>query len=66
MQLRRFTRLTLSYSKKLENLKHAIALYMAWYSFCRVHQTLRCTPAQESQLTDHIWSIEELLIRGGV
>jgi len=66
MQLRRFTRLTLSYSKKLENLKYAIALYMAWYCFCRVHQTLRCTPAQECHLTDHIWNIEELLTRGGV
>jgi IS1 family transposase len=54
MQLRRFTRLTNAHSRKLDNLKHAIALYMAWYCFCRTHQTLRCTPAMECRLTDHI------------
>ena len=61
MQLRRFTRLTNAHSRKLANLKHAIALYMAWYCFCRPHQTLRCTPAMESQLATHIWTVEELL-----
>jgi transposase-like protein/IS1 family transposase len=64
MHLRRFTRLTNGFSKKLENLKHAVALYMAWYCFCRVHQTLRVTPCMEAGLTDHVWSIGELLSVG--
>jgi hypothetical protein len=58
---RRFTRLTNGFSKKLENLKAAVSLFMAWYNFCRVHQTLRVTPAIEEKLTDHIWTIRELL-----
>ncbi len=61
MQLRRFTRLTNAFSKKLENLKHAVSLYMAWYNFCRVHGTLKVTPAMEAGLTDHVWGLEELL-----
>jgi hypothetical protein len=61
MHLRRFTRLTNGFSKKLENLKAAVSVFMAWYNFCRVHQTLRVTPAMESGLTDHVWSIKELL-----
>jgi IS1 family transposase/transposase-like protein len=61
MHLRRFTRLTNGFSKKLENLKAAVSLFMAWYNFVRVHQTLRVTPAMEAGLTDHIWSIRELL-----
>jgi IS1 family transposase len=61
MQMRRFTRLTNAYSKKLDNLKGAIALHFAHYNFVRVHQTLRTTPAMASQLTDHLWSFEELL-----
>jgi IS1 family transposase len=61
MHLRRFTRLTNAYSKKLDNLKAAVALYVAWYNFCRVHQTLRVTPAMEAGLTDHVWSLDELL-----
>jgi hypothetical protein len=59
--LRRFTRLTNGFSKKLENLKAAVAIFMVWYNFCRVHQTLRVTPAMEAKLTDHIWTIQELL-----
>jgi transposase-like protein/IS1 family transposase len=62
MQMRRFTRLTNGFSKKLDNLKAAVAVFMAWYNFCRVHQTLRVTPAMEAGLTDHVWSIRELLI----
>jgi len=58
--LRRFTRLTNGHSKKLANLKAAVSLYMTWYNFVRVHQTLRVTPAMQANLTDHIWSIEEL------
>ncbi len=61
MQLRRFTRLTNAHSRKLENLKHAVSLYMAWYNFCRVHSTLRVTPAMEAGLTAHVWEITELL-----
>jgi IS1 family transposase/transposase-like protein len=61
MHLRRFTRLTNGFSKKLENLKLTVALYMTWFNFCRVHQTLRVTPAMEAGLTDHIWSVEELI-----
>ena len=61
MQMRRFTRLTNGFSKKLENLKAAVAVFMAWYNFCRVHQTLRVTPAMEAGLTDHVWTIGELL-----
>ena len=59
--MRRFTRLTNGFSKKLENLKAAVAVFMAWYNFCRVHQTLRVTPAMEAGLTDHVWTIGELL-----
>ena len=59
--LRRMTRLCLGFSKKLENLKAAVALYFAWYNFVRVHGTLRVTPAMEAGLTDHVWTLEELL-----
>jgi IS1 family transposase len=59
--LRRLTRLTLGFSKKLENLKYAIALHFAYYNFCRVHSTLRVTPAMEAGLTDHVWGLTELL-----
>jgi IS1 family transposase len=61
MQLRRFTRLTNAFSKKLENLKAALALHFAWYNFCRVHQTLRVTPAMEAGIADHVWSLEEMV-----
>jgi transposase-like protein/IS1 family transposase len=61
MHLRRFTRLTNGFSKKLDNLKAAVSLFMCWYNFCRVHQTLRVTPAMEAGLTDHVWTIAELL-----
>ena len=61
MHLRRFTRLTNAFSKKLDNLKAAVSLYVAFYNFCRVHTTLRVTPAMEAGLTDHVWSVAELL-----
>jgi transposase-like protein/IS1 family transposase len=61
MALRRFTRLTNAYSKKLDNLKYACALYFAYYNFCRVHQTIRVSPAVEAGITDHIWTLRELL-----
>jgi IS1 family transposase len=63
MSMRRFTRLTNGFSKKLENHRHSVALHYSYYNFCRVHQTLRVTPAMEAKLTDHVWSIEELLSR---
>jgi IS1 family transposase len=61
MQLRRFTRLTNAFSKKLENMKAALALHFAHYNFCRIHQTLRVTPAMEAKLTDRVWSLNDLL-----
>ncbi|MCL5022445.1 MAG: IS1 family transposase [Nitrospirae bacterium] len=61
MNMRRFTRLTNAFSKKVENLSHAVALHFMYYNFCRVHQTLRVTPAMEAKVTDHVWTIEEIL-----
>jgi IS1 family transposase len=60
MQSRRFTRLTNGFSKKVDNHRHSVALHYMFYNFCRVHQTLRCTPAMEADSTDHAWSLEEL------
>ncbi len=53
----RFAHLVNVFSKSLDRLKAAVALYMAWYNFCRVHQTLRVTPAMEAGITGHIWSL---------
>jgi hypothetical protein len=50
------------FSKKLENLKHAVALHFAHYNFCRVHHSLRVTPAMEAGITDHVWTLNELLL----
>jgi IS1 family transposase len=61
MQIRRLARLTNAFSKKWANLKAALALYFAWYNFCRVHRTLRMTPAMEAGLSDRIWNIGDLL-----
>jgi hypothetical protein len=61
MQQRRFTRLTNAFSEKLENHVAAVALYIAHYNFCRVHETLRITPAMQLGVTDHIWTIGELV-----
>jgi IS1 family transposase len=61
MQMRRFTRLTNAFSKKLTNLKAACALHFAHYNFCRVHSSLRVTPAMAAGLTDCVWPISELL-----
>jgi IS1 family transposase len=61
MGIRRFTRLTNAFSKKVENHAAAVALWFGYYNFCRVHQTLRVTPAMEAGLTDHVWAIEELV-----
>jgi len=61
MQQRRFTRLTNAFSKKLENHEAAIALYAAHYNFCRVHEALRITPAMQLGITDHVWTVRELV-----
>jgi IS1 family transposase len=61
MQMRRFTRLTNAFSKKLENLKAAVALHFAHYNFVRIHSSLRVTPAMEAGVTNHLWTIAELL-----
>jgi hypothetical protein len=61
MGMRRMTRLTNAFSKKWENLQAAYSLWFAFYNFCRVHQTLKVTPAMEAGLVGHIWSIWELL-----
>lgn len=60
MSIRRFTRLTNGFSKKVENHGHAVALHVMYYNFCRIHKTLRVTPAMEAGLADHPWTIAEL------
>ena len=61
MGIRRLTRLTTGFSKKWANLKAALALHFAYYNFCRVHRTLRTTPAMEARITDHVWTLAELV-----
>lgn len=61
MHMRRFTRLTNAFSKKLENHMHAVSLHMMFYNFVRVHKSLRVTPAMEAGIADHVWSIEEVV-----
>ena len=61
MQMRRFTRLTNAFSKRLESLRAALAIHFFYYNFVRVHQTLRVTPAMQANITRHIWTWEELL-----
>ncbi len=63
MSMRRLTRLTNGFSKKWENLNYALALYFAYYNFCRVHKTLRCTAAMEAGITKHVCELEDLLER---
>jgi len=61
MSMRRFTRLTNGFSKKVENLMHAVALHFMHYNFARVHQTLRVTPCMEAGVTDHVWTVREIV-----
>lgn len=61
MSMRRFTRLTNGFSKKLANHEHMLAIYFMYYNFCRVHQSLRVTPSMEAGLSDHVWMLEELV-----
>jgi hypothetical protein len=60
MSMRRFTRLTNAFSKKIENHMHAISLHFMYYNFGRIHKSLRVTPAMESGVADHVWSLEEI------
>jgi len=60
MSMRRFTRLTNGFSKKLKNLGHAVALHFMYYNFGRIHQSLRITPAMAASVSDHVWSLEEI------
>ena len=61
MSMRRFTRLTNAFSKKLENLKAAVALHFAHYNFVRIHRTLKVTPAMEAGVLDRLWTLTELV-----
>jgi len=63
MQNRRFTRLTNAFSKKLDNHIHALALYFAFYNFCRIHKTLKVTPAMAAGVSDKLWSLEDIAER---
>lgn len=60
MHIRRFTRLTNAFSKKIENHAYHVALHYMHYNFCRIHRTLRVTPAMEAGVTDHVWGLEEI------
>lgn len=59
--MRRFTRLTNAFSKKIENHCHAVALFYMHYNYCRMHQTLRVTPAMEAGLSNHVWTATEMI-----
>lgn len=61
MSMKRFARLSNGFSKKVENHEHAVALHFMHYNFCRIHQTLRVTPAMEAGVADHVWTIAELI-----
>jgi IS1 family transposase len=65
MSMRRFTRLTNAFSKKLENHAHAVALHFMYYNFGRIHKTLRVTPAMEAGVSDHVWTLEEIATLAG-
>lgn len=60
MNMRRFTRLTNAFSKKVDNLKCAVALHFMYYNFARVHKTLDMTPAMAAGIADHVWTLEEI------
>ncbi len=61
MSNRRFTRLTNAFSKKVDNHRHSVALHYLYYNFARVHQTLRVTPAMQAGISDHVWSLDEIV-----
>lgn len=66
MSMRRFTRLTNGFSKKVENHGHALAIHYMHYNFCRIHKTLRVIPAMEAGIADHVWTMEEMLDKVGL
>ncbi len=59
--MRRFTRVTNGFSKKVENHTHAVSLHFMFYKFTKVHKTLRVTPSMEASIADHVWTIEEIV-----
>jgi len=61
MSMRRFTRLTNGFSKKVENHEHMLALHYMYYNFARIHQSLRVTPAMEAGISDHVWELDEII-----
>ena len=61
MGMRRFTRLTNAFSKKVQNHAHAVAIHFMYYNFARIHKSLRVTPAMEAKVSDHVWSLEEII-----
>lgn len=61
MSMRRFTRLTNAFSKKVENHAHALALYFVWYNFVRIHKSLKVAPAMAASITDRLWSMEDVV-----
>ncbi|MGH8056714.1 MAG: IS1 family transposase, partial [Candidatus Entotheonellia bacterium] len=61
MAMRRFTRLTNAFSKKVENLQHAVSLHFMYYNFARIHKTLRVTPAMEAGISRHVWTLDEMV-----
>jgi hypothetical protein len=61
MSMRRFTRLTNGFSKKVENHEHSVAVHYMYYNFGRIHQSLRVTPAMEAGISDHVWELEEII-----
>jgi hypothetical protein len=63
MSMRRFTRLTNAFSKKLDNHIHALALYFAFYNFCRIHKSRRVSPAMAAGITDRLWSMDDIIAK---
>jgi len=61
MSMRRFTRLTNGFSKKVANHEHSVAIHYMFYNFSRIHQSLRVTPAMEAGVSDHVWDLEEII-----
>ena len=59
--MRRFTRLTNAFSKKLQNHIHSLSLYFVYYNFCRIHQSIRVSPAMEAGLTGRLWDIADII-----
>ncbi len=61
MPMRRFTRLTNGFSKKVKNHEHSVAIHYMYYNFARIHQSIRVTPAMEAGISDHVWTLAEII-----